>query len=342
VCGLCRHEAPDRCDRPQQWQRRLLRLVFVVASVVTATLSLDATVVLLTPMVLATAAGWVHDRGNICTRTGTWRTRRPCYCRCPSHQPAGVRRRRARFSAGSPGDGAAVADGGRDRVSAVPVVVRGRPGYVGAGGAAAPGARSAVRVGRAGGDAGRVRAQQAGPGSLPPGSLPPRRTARFGDRPACRSRRSFTALQPRPPRWGAVGFRWSRTCAPTCHRIAAVHVQRNRPSRVPAGFRSFRAPGSSLTCKDAIGWTRICLRTAKVRSGTRRGSSAWPYHVSGTRRTACTNEAGRQHQVKTKAQRVRASRVQLVSRVVQSSGFAFSVDISPRSSGSASGTQRET
>jgi arsenical pump membrane protein len=37
--------------------RRLLRLVFVVASVVTAALSLDATVVLLTPVVLATAAG---------------------------------------------------------------------------------------------------------------------------------------------------------------------------------------------------------------------------------------------------------------------------------------------
>jgi arsenical pump membrane protein len=37
--------------------RRLLRLVFVVASVVTATLSLDATVVLLTPVMLATAAG---------------------------------------------------------------------------------------------------------------------------------------------------------------------------------------------------------------------------------------------------------------------------------------------
>lgn len=36
-----------------------------------------------------------------------------------------------------------------------------------------------------------------------------------------------------------------------------------------------------------------------------------------------------------------ASRVQLASRVVQSSGFALLVDISPRSSGSASGTQRE-
>jgi len=36
--------------------RRLLRLVFVLASVVTAVLSLDATVVLLTPVVLATAA----------------------------------------------------------------------------------------------------------------------------------------------------------------------------------------------------------------------------------------------------------------------------------------------
>jgi len=37
--------------------RRLLRLVFVVASLVTAALSLDATVVLLTPVVLATAIG---------------------------------------------------------------------------------------------------------------------------------------------------------------------------------------------------------------------------------------------------------------------------------------------
>jgi hypothetical protein len=127
------------------------------------------------------------------------------------------------------------------------------------------------------------------------------------------------------------------------HAIALLQFMSSATGQVvPTGFRSFRAPGSSLTCKDAIGWTRICLRAAKVRSGTRRGSSAWPYHVSGTRRTACTNEPGRQHHVKTKAQRVRASRVQLVSRVVQSSGFAFSVDISPRSSGSASGTQRET
>jgi hypothetical protein len=45
---------------------------------------------------------------------------------------------------------------------------------------------------------------------------------------------------------------------------------------------------------------------------------------------------------KTKTQGVLASRVQLVLRVVQSSGFAFSLDISPRSSGSASGTHRDS
>jgi hypothetical protein len=45
---------------------------------------------------------------------------------------------------------------------------------------------------------------------------------------------------------------------------------------------------------------------------------------------------------KTKTQGVLASRVQLVLRVVQSNGLAFSLDISPRSSGSASGTHRDT
>jgi hypothetical protein len=44
----------------------------------------------------------------------------------------------------------------------------------------------------------------------------------------------------------------------------------------------------------------------------------------------------------TPCQRVLASRFQLASRVVQASGFAFLVVISPRSSGSESGTQRDS
>jgi hypothetical protein len=31
---------------------------------------------------------------------------------------------------------------------------------------------------------------------------------------------------------------------PTCHSIAAAHVQPDTPSRVPTGFRNFRTAGA--------------------------------------------------------------------------------------------------
>jgi arsenical pump membrane protein len=72
--------------------RRLLVRVFAVAAVTTAVLSLDATVVLLTPVVLIAAAGLrLRARPRtpppLNTRTptpaGTWRTPRPCCCLSP-------------------------------------------------------------------------------------------------------------------------------------------------------------------------------------------------------------------------------------------------------------------
>ena len=50
--------------------------------VTTAVLSLDATVVLLTPVVFASAPGWACGPGRTCTPAPTWPTRRRCCCRC--------------------------------------------------------------------------------------------------------------------------------------------------------------------------------------------------------------------------------------------------------------------
>ncbi len=67
-----------RCaGRPQ----RLLAGVFVIASVITAVLSLDATVVLLTPVVFATAARLGAGPSRTCTAAPTWPTPRRCCSR---------------------------------------------------------------------------------------------------------------------------------------------------------------------------------------------------------------------------------------------------------------------
>lgn len=64
--------------------RRLLTGVFAVACAVTAVLSLDATAVLLTPVVLATASGPVRGPARTCTRPRIWRTPPRCSCRSPT------------------------------------------------------------------------------------------------------------------------------------------------------------------------------------------------------------------------------------------------------------------
>lgn len=63
---------------------RLLAGVFAVASVVTAVLSLDATVVLLTPVVFAAAAGPAPAPSRMSTAALTWPIPRRCCCRCPT------------------------------------------------------------------------------------------------------------------------------------------------------------------------------------------------------------------------------------------------------------------
>jgi arsenical pump membrane protein len=64
--------------------RRLLGLTVVVAAVTTAVLSLDATVVLLTPVVLATAGLLRVPAPRTSPRARTWPTPRPCCCPCPT------------------------------------------------------------------------------------------------------------------------------------------------------------------------------------------------------------------------------------------------------------------
>ena len=65
--------------------RRLLAAVFALASVITAVLSLDATVVLLTPVVFATAARLGRPaRSRTCTPAPICRTPPRCCCRSPT------------------------------------------------------------------------------------------------------------------------------------------------------------------------------------------------------------------------------------------------------------------
>lgn len=61
---------------------RLLTGVFGLASAITAVLSLDATVVLLTPVVLVTASRMGPARSRTSTRARICRTRPRCCCRC--------------------------------------------------------------------------------------------------------------------------------------------------------------------------------------------------------------------------------------------------------------------
>jgi arsenical pump membrane protein len=60
----------------------LLARVVVLAAVVTAVLSLDATVVLLTPVVIAIAGHMRCRCGRTPTPPGTWPTPHRCFCRC--------------------------------------------------------------------------------------------------------------------------------------------------------------------------------------------------------------------------------------------------------------------
>ena len=97
--------------------QRLLGLVFVVASVVTAVLSLDATVVLLTPVVLATVT-----RSGMRAQAARVRVRPPGQLRVAAaagvepDEPAGVRGDRTELRRVRGGDGAALAGGDRRRV----------------------------------------------------------------------------------------------------------------------------------------------------------------------------------------------------------------------------------
>ena len=65
-------------------QNRLLASVFAVAAAVTAILSLDATVVLLTPVVLATARTLAVPARPHAYATAHLANRRRCCCRCPT------------------------------------------------------------------------------------------------------------------------------------------------------------------------------------------------------------------------------------------------------------------
>jgi arsenical pump membrane protein len=62
--------------------RGLLARVFVIGAVTTAVLSLDATVVLLTPVVLATTRALWYRRDRTRMPPHTWPTPLPCSCRC--------------------------------------------------------------------------------------------------------------------------------------------------------------------------------------------------------------------------------------------------------------------
>lgn len=70
------------CGGSPRW---LLAGVFAVAAAIAAVLSLDATVVLLTPVVFATAArAWARARPHVYAAPPTWRTPPPCCCRSPT------------------------------------------------------------------------------------------------------------------------------------------------------------------------------------------------------------------------------------------------------------------
>ena len=83
--------------------RRLLAMVFVVAGATTAVLSLDATVVLLTPVVFATAARLRAPRAPARLRLlASGQQRVAAAARLEPHEPAGVRGERAVVRCASP------------------------------------------------------------------------------------------------------------------------------------------------------------------------------------------------------------------------------------------------
>ena len=108
--------------------RRLLAFVFVIAAAITAVLSLDATIVLLTPVVFATAA-----RMRTSAQPAGLRVRASgqlgvaAAAGLQSHQPAGVPRQQPVVPAVRGADGAADDRGRRRGVGGVHTLLRARP-----------------------------------------------------------------------------------------------------------------------------------------------------------------------------------------------------------------------
>jgi Na+/H+ antiporter NhaD/arsenite permease-like protein len=116
------HAVGDACrGRPQ----RLLAGVFAVAAVTTAVLSLDATVVLLTPVVFATAARvGVRSRPHVYACTHLANSASLLLPVSNLTNPAGLHRQRAELRAVRHPDGAAVAGGGRGARSSAAAAVQ--------------------------------------------------------------------------------------------------------------------------------------------------------------------------------------------------------------------------
>ena len=83
--GLFRYAGALMAAKSQGRPQRLLVFVFALAAVVTAVLSLDATVVLLTPVVFATASRLRRPSRTARVRLHASGQLRPrCCCRCPT------------------------------------------------------------------------------------------------------------------------------------------------------------------------------------------------------------------------------------------------------------------
>ena len=82
--GLFRAAGATMARSDSGSQQRLLATVFVIAAATTAILSLDATVVLLTPVVLATARALRVPRGRMHTPPRISQTVPRCCFRCPT------------------------------------------------------------------------------------------------------------------------------------------------------------------------------------------------------------------------------------------------------------------
>ena len=113
--------------------RRLLAMVFLAAAGTTAVLSLDATVVLLTPIVFATAARLrTNARPHVYACYAPGQQRVAAAPGLEPDQPARVPRHRSVVRAVRRADGAALAGRARDRVARPAPLVRRRPAAVGA------------------------------------------------------------------------------------------------------------------------------------------------------------------------------------------------------------------